>query len=152
VANDINNESQVAGYAYLSGDNAYHATIWNDAAATDLGTLGGERSEAYAINDAGLAVGWANTPDGVTHATIWNGTVATDLNSFLDASMANAGWVLERAYDINDNGWIVGDARIGSSGENHAFLLAPVPEPETYAMFLAGLSLMGLMSRRRKTS
>lgn len=28
--------------------------------------------------------------------------------------------------------------------------LAPVPEPETYAMFIAGLGLVGLMSRRRK--
>jgi phosphatidylinositol-3-phosphatase len=29
---------------------------------------------------------------------------------------------------------------------------APVPEPETYAMLLAGLSLMGFISRRRKTA
>jgi hypothetical protein len=28
--------------------------------------------------------------------------------------------------------------------------LAPVPEPETYAMMLAGLGLMGIMVRRRK--
>ena len=29
---------------------------------------------------------------------------------------------------------------------------APVPEPETYAMLLAGLGLIGAMSRRRKAS
>ncbi len=29
-------------------------------------------------------------------------------------------------------------------------LTAPIPEPETYAMFLAGLGLMGFMARRRK--
>jgi hypothetical protein len=28
--------------------------------------------------------------------------------------------------------------------------LAPVPEPETYAMMLAGLGLLGVMTRRRK--
>lgn len=28
--------------------------------------------------------------------------------------------------------------------------LAPVPEPETYAMMLAGLDLLGVMTRRRK--
>ena len=30
--------------------------------------------------------------------------------------------------------------------------LAPIPEPEAYAMFMVGLGLMGLMVRRRKTS
>ncbi len=29
---------------------------------------------------------------------------------------------------------------------------APVPEPETYAMLLAGLGLLGFMARRRKES
>ena len=29
-------------------------------------------------------------------------------------------------------------------------ITAPVPEPETYAMLLAGLGLVGVMSRRRK--
>jgi len=29
---------------------------------------------------------------------------------------------------------------------------APVPEPETYAMLLAGLGLIGAVSRRRKAS
>ncbi len=33
--------------------------------------------------------------------------------------------------------------------DNHAFIAA-VPEPETYAMMLAGLGLMGLVARRRK--
>ena len=29
-------------------------------------------------------------------------------------------------------------------------LAAPIPEPETYAMFMAGLGLMGFIARRRK--
>ena len=32
----------------------------------------------------------------------------------------------------------------------HLGSLAPVPEPETYAMLLAGLGLLGLAARRRK--
>jgi len=35
------------------------------------------------------------------------------------------------------------------SGEIRGFL-APIPEPETYAMFLAGLALMGAVARRRR--
>jgi hypothetical protein len=30
--------------------------------------------------------------------------------------------------------------------------LAPVPEPQTYAMMLAGLGLMAVMARRRKVA
>jgi probable HAF family extracellular repeat protein len=152
VANDINNSGQVAGYSYLTGDSAYHATVWNGTTATDLGTLGGKLSEAYAINDHGMVIGWSETSNGSIHATLWNGTTATDLNSFLNASTTNAGWVLERAYSINGNGWIVGDSHYSISNRDDGFLLIPaIPEPETYALFMAGLGLMaGVISRRRK--
>jgi hypothetical protein len=37
-----------------------------------------------------------------------------------------------------------------TSGGDYTITLAPVPEPETYAMLLAGLGLMGVIARRRK--
>lgn len=38
----------------------------------------------------------------------------------------------------------------GSYGGNLNLLMAPVPEPQTYAMLLGGLGLMGVVARRRK--
>ena len=38
-----------------------------------------------------------------------------------------------------------------SVGE-HLLITTAIPEPETYAMFLAGLGVMGFMARRRKTA
>jgi len=35
--------------------------------------------------------------------------------------------------------------------DNHSFIAAPIPEPETYAMLLAGLGLIGAWGRRKKT-
>jgi probable HAF family extracellular repeat protein len=156
----INDSGQVVGASSVTSG-GYHATIWNGTTPTDLGTLvGGSYSVATGINNSGQVVGWSYTLGNThPHAIIWNGTTPTDLNNFLSVGQVNAGWHLGFADDINDNGWIVGTAFNTLIGINHAFLLNPcdicpvattVPEPETYAMFMAGLGLMGFMARRRK--
>lgn len=48
-------------------------------------------------------------------------------------------------YHVN-----VGGTADGLAGGNYTFSIAAVPEPESYAMFLAGLGIVGLMVRRRK--
>jgi len=50
-------------------------------------------------------------------------------------------------YYLQVSGNMVSDTA-GSFGGS--VMLAPVPEPETYGMMLAGLGLLGFMSRRRK--
>jgi probable HAF family extracellular repeat protein len=142
----INNAGQVVGTS--NG----HALLWSGSTLTDLGNLGGSYAAAMGINNAGQMVGYSFTASGAQHAILWNGTTATDLNSLLDASLVGAGWVLNRATDINDQGVIVGEAWNAQIGGGYkTFLLAPVPEPETYAMLLAGLGLIGVVGRRRTT-
>jgi len=52
--------------------------------------------------------------------------------------------------------FLVSGSANGSLGGQYQFgaqtLALPVPEPETYAMFLAGLGLIGAIARRRKQS
>ena len=72
---------QVVGLATIGATGVWHAFLWADGVMTDLGTLGGLRSAAYAINDAGQVVGHANTADGADHAFLWQDGRMTDLGT-----------------------------------------------------------------------
>ena len=155
----VNTAGLVVGFATAT-DNFDHATAWNITSdgivnSTVLGILAGsDASYASAVNGAGTVVGYSVDTDQIKYATIWNGTMALDINQFLDSATKNAGWVLTSATGINDLGSIVGIAENSVSGAQHAFLLtvSAVPEPESYAMLLAGLCLMGSLTHRSRRS
>jgi probable HAF family extracellular repeat protein len=145
----INNSGQVVGWSYTTDDAAWHATLWENGTLIDLGSLGGTESYAYDINEAGHAVGESLiSGDSGSHAFFWNGSTLIDLNTLLDSS--GAGWTLESAQAINDAGQIAGYGK-DSLGRTHAVLLTPVPEPETFAMMLVGLGLLGWLRSRNSS-
>lgn len=56
-ANWINDRGWVAGSADLAGDHFEHAFLWRDNTIHDLGTLGGNNSLAWPVNDEGVIAG-----------------------------------------------------------------------------------------------
>lgn len=150
----INDIDQVAGAA--DDANGYrHAFLYDGSGPIqDIGALSSEHeSEANGINSYGHVVGWSYLTDGAplarvidSRAFLYNGNTMTDLNALIDSTL---GWTLQHAMAINDTGQIVGYG-INSAGTTHAFLLTPIPEPSTLALFSIGtMSLLAYARRYR---
>jgi probable HAF family extracellular repeat protein len=103
----------MTGWASLAKDQSSHAITYSNGVMTDLGTLGGVESNAFAINDSGQVAGFSYLASGNYHAFLTSGTAMLDLgtlggaNSFGDA--------------MNSKGDVTGWAQT-ADGVQHAFL------------------------------
>jgi uncharacterized repeat protein (TIGR01451 family) len=81
---------------------------------TDLSTLGGNSSLAYAINEVGQVIGYSNIAGSQQQrAFVWESGVMTDLGTL--------GGNYSGAFAINEAGQVIGNAQT-VLGEQHAFV------------------------------
>ncbi|MDP1533477.1 MAG: PEP-CTERM sorting domain-containing protein [Rubrivivax sp.] len=152
----INDRYQVAGYGVYNcgGYSCNRPFVWQgpDVSWLPVTTVPGwpVTGEARGLNELGQVVGGAYYQGYDRRALLWTQApggswAVTDLNTLLPAG--SAFWKLGDALDINERGQILG---LGSvSGDNnyaHVFLLTPVPEPATAALWLLGLAAMAAMA------
>lgn len=117
-ARAINASGQVVGWSSVAGDASQHAFLWQSGTGmTDLGTLGGTFSYAFAVNAVGQVAGYSTTvgsAGGTRHAFLWqNGTGMTDLGTL--------GGTFSTALAVNPFGQVVGYSAT-AGGPAHAFL------------------------------
>lgn len=82
ISTSINNQGDVAGYAF---DSSYtkRAVMWKNGAIIDLGMLPGDTtSEATGINDLGQVVGTSSASGQPTRGFVWSNGVMTELSGF----------------------------------------------------------------------
>jgi probable HAF family extracellular repeat protein len=110
----INDLGTVAGNLDY-GHNVWHAAMWENGKCRDLGTLGGTRSEAKAINNRNQVVGFSGTKNNKTYlrAFLYSDHRMTDLGTL--------GGEDSDASAINDLGDIVGTAST-AEGQSHVVL------------------------------
>lgn len=101
-AMDIDESGQVVGTSF--GPDGGRAFIWTSETGMRplQGTLGGQRSEAWGINESGDIVGASTLPgDTVQRATLWRNGAVVDLQVALGEGTGYA-------WDISDGGTAVG--------------------------------------------
>jgi probable HAF family extracellular repeat protein len=130
-ARHVNNRGQVVGEFLTADGTAFHAFLYADGAFADLGAENSPESVALAINDHYRIVGTTWIPYKTTcsgqpciaykpHAFVYKDGNITDLN---DLTPTNSDWELSWAFDINNEGLIVGYGL--RNGKFLAFLLTP---------------------------
>ncbi len=95
------------------------AFVWRDGRRTELGTLAGGRfSRAHAINNKAQIVGASDTAGRVTHAFFRDRDAMRDLGAL-------PGYARSAAWDINENGHVVGWSSAGLSDRYRQFPFMP---------------------------
>jgi hypothetical protein len=163
----VNSAGTASGWAekYTAGTYLGSRAVRWDAlgTVTELGNLGttggGTFCRAYAMNDAGATVGWANEYEGGTYvgdrAVLWNSDgVAFDLNTLIDP---DSGWTLFEADGISDTNWVSGIGLFDPDGAgplgayDRAFLLdasSAVPESASFCLLACASTLLTLRRGR----
>jgi probable HAF family extracellular repeat protein len=127
-ASDINDLGVVTGRHRFGDELSFHGYVWSaDAGATLLPKLTADPALdvwPWAINDAGVVVGMAEVSNHVWHAFVWDAAQGLrDLNGLVTLP---PNFILDRALEINDQGWIVGDGHFGPAwSSSQAFVLMP---------------------------
>lgn len=164
----VNTESST-GDLYAAGARSFSIRDENGALVFDSGDKLDKEAAARGIYDDGRSRDKGVEPEGVAVKQIGENTYA-----FIGLERTTKGAVA--IYDITNPAnasfvdMIVTDGDVAPegiatytmggthylaianevSGTTTVYSLAPVPEPETYAMLLAGLGMLGLMARRRR--
>jgi len=122
-------------------------TGWNlDAIISSISRTADTGLNVTDLSLYNAAAGNTGTGTGAGSGWVASGTSLQTGN--IDVWTISANNLMAGNYYLQVSGNVVSDQAASFGGA--VSLAAPVPEPETYGMMLAGLGVVGLMARRRK--
>ena len=115
-----------------------------------IGSISNLVGSFWAANSIELAPGYSVSLSSVTFSSGSVGALVDTDGSITGFSFSN---VAVGDYLVKASGTLNGDGQLnGLQVISASYNITPVPEPESYAMLLAGLGLMGTIARRRTKS
>ncbi|MBA4144029.1 MAG: PEP-CTERM sorting domain-containing protein [Nitrosospira sp.] len=156
------------GGTFLAGEQLWYQAIGTLGFWDGVGWSGAPDNVTFTLEDALgnntlITAAGVTSPFGVIDAAGSGGGIHRHLNfsiselnpagsylATLQLTSRDAAGNLPSPYLDSDPFHIVFNRGLSDSAFESSVMALAVPEPETYAMFLAGLTLMGYMARRRR--
>jgi PEP-CTERM motif len=113
-------------------------------------TFAGTGNNIGGVNAAGNGAGLADVTGGLAAAFFNTNSVASSFGGMADVQLGSSfsNVFLPHPDECGGDGATTGPACLTGSADFRG-VIAPIPEPSTYALMLAGLGVMGFLARRR---
>lgn len=138
VKNDLIRNTALNSFTFSTAVNT--GLVSSNSATFLAGTAGYAGSSTFGVNAAGL-LNFSNA------GTLANDSAANGMNIMLITGLATG--IAASTYTPYVDGTDAVKVYLDSANALHISAVTAVPEPESYAMLLAGLGLMGAVARRR---
>lgn len=134
----------------------HEPSSFNDVFTFNLSTLSDSITSAVSLDQPAFGGGFDYTITGGTFG-LYSDTDGDGMNGTLISSTAfgsTSASLMASNLEAGNYYWLVSGTAAGNVGGIYNFTTntAPVPEPETYALMLAGLGLLGFVGKRRMRS
>ena len=139
-------ETMIAPYLFVNTGGPHNVLTWNITGSETITVLGAPAG--YALVEPAINSPWGTFEYGLDCASCQKGMGGAFVGP-LSFTITSSAALNPGMFGANAGGYYF-SSDVGNSLTGYTGNVAAVPEPETYAMLLAGLALMGTVASRRQ--
>lgn len=147
VGDDFRQFDQFDSESWSDSAASYPSTLWADHGISATRRWVSESTGSVTISGVLATYSHASNPDGISGAVFVNGR---NVWEYEQPAVFEMDFSFDTVLNEGDKvdfflSYLSGDAKFNAT-------ITAVPEPETYAMFLAGLGILGAVARRKRVA